>query len=154
MLHALARCTFSLRRVHTENLLTMRKIFCFFFLSFKRNLINYPVIEKNALSLIRCYLCEHTCLLIQVYQYFSCLPEDRVPYVNSPGERYRIKQLLHQLPAHDSEVTSLGLTLWMLQSLTSWLRYVVMCQIHTILQSSKLTVSLLNHNTVIPCYYS
>lgn len=40
----------------------------------------------------------------QVYQYFSCLPEDRVPYVNSPGERYRIKQLLHQLPAHDSEV--------------------------------------------------
>uniref|UniRef100_A0A3Q3FBZ1 Prickle homolog 3 n=1 Tax=Labrus bergylta TaxID=56723 RepID=A0A3Q3FBZ1_9LABR len=39
----------------------------------------------------------------QVYQYFSCLPEDRVPYVNSQGERYRIKQLLHQLPAHDSE---------------------------------------------------
>uniref|UniRef100_UPI00398E650C prickle planar cell polarity protein 3-like n=1 Tax=Pristiophorus japonicus TaxID=55135 RepID=UPI00398E650C len=39
----------------------------------------------------------------QVYQYFSCLPEDKVPYVNSPGERYRIKQLLHQLPAHDSE---------------------------------------------------
>lgn len=43
-------------------------------------------------------------LLTQVYQYFSCLPEDRVPYVNSPGERNRIKQLLHQLPAHDSEV--------------------------------------------------
>ncbi|KAM9343670.1 uncharacterized protein prickle3 isoform 2-T2 [Pholidichthys leucotaenia] len=39
----------------------------------------------------------------QVYQYYSCLPEDKVPYVNSPGERYRIKQLLHQLPAHDSE---------------------------------------------------
>ncbi|XP_054601631.1 prickle planar cell polarity protein 3 isoform X2 [Nothobranchius furzeri] len=39
----------------------------------------------------------------QVYQYFSCLPEDRVPYVNSPGERYRVKQLLHQLPTHDSE---------------------------------------------------
>ncbi|KAL4646270.1 prickle-like protein 2 isoform X2 [Arapaima gigas] len=39
----------------------------------------------------------------QVYQYFSCIPEDRVPYVNSPGERYRVKQLLHQLPAHDSE---------------------------------------------------
>uniref|UniRef100_A0A673HBQ4 Prickle-like protein 3 n=1 Tax=Sinocyclocheilus rhinocerous TaxID=307959 RepID=A0A673HBQ4_9TELE len=39
----------------------------------------------------------------QVYQYFSCIPEDKVPYVNSPGERYRIKQLLHQLPAHDSE---------------------------------------------------
>lgn len=27
-----------------------------------------------------------------------------MPYVNSPGERNRIKQLLHQLPAHDSEV--------------------------------------------------
>ncbi|XP_006005476.3 prickle-like protein 1 [Latimeria chalumnae] len=39
----------------------------------------------------------------QVYQYFSCIPEDRVPYVNSPGEKYRIKQLLHQLPPHDSE---------------------------------------------------
>lgn len=39
----------------------------------------------------------------QVYQYFSCLPEDKVPYVNSLGERHRIKQLLHQLPAHDSE---------------------------------------------------
>lgn len=43
-------------------------------------------------------------LRLQVYQYFSCIPEDKVPYVNSPGERYRIKQLLHQLPAHDSEV--------------------------------------------------
>lgn len=52
-----------------------------------------------------------TPLLVQVYQYFSCLPEDRVPYVNSPGERYRIKQLLHQLPAHDSEVAlTFGLT--------------------------------------------
>nr|XP_020732389.1 prickle-like protein 3 isoform X3 [Odocoileus virginianus texanus] len=40
----------------------------------------------------------------QVYQFFSCLPEDKVPYVNSPGEKYRIKQLLHQLPPHDSEV--------------------------------------------------
>lgn len=39
-----------------------------------------------------------------MYQYFSCIPEDKVPYVNSPGERHRIKQLLHQLPAHDSEV--------------------------------------------------
>ncbi|XP_067171179.1 prickle planar cell polarity protein 3 [Apteryx mantelli] len=39
----------------------------------------------------------------QVYQFFSCLPEDKVPYVNSPGERYRVRQLLHQLPPHDSE---------------------------------------------------
>lgn len=40
----------------------------------------------------------------QVYQFFSCLPEDKVPYVNSPGERYRVRQLLHQLPPHDCEV--------------------------------------------------
>ncbi|XP_051546226.1 prickle-like protein 1a [Myxocyprinus asiaticus] len=40
----------------------------------------------------------------QVQLYFSCLPEDRVPYVNSPGEKYRIKQLLYQLPPHDNEV--------------------------------------------------
>ncbi|KAM8799706.1 prickle-like protein 2 [Eudromia elegans] len=40
----------------------------------------------------------------QVHQYYSCLPEDKVPYVNSPGEKLRIKQLLHQLPPHDNEV--------------------------------------------------
>lgn len=42
--------------------------------------------------------------LSQVHQYYSSLPEDKVPYVNSPGEKYRIKQLLHQLPPHDNEV--------------------------------------------------
>ncbi|KAK7916740.1 hypothetical protein WMY93_012501 [Mugilogobius chulae] len=40
----------------------------------------------------------------QVHQYYSSLPEDKVPYVNSPGEKYRIKQLLHQLPPHDNEL--------------------------------------------------
>ncbi|KAM3621141.1 uncharacterized protein V6R79_006639 [Siganus canaliculatus] len=40
----------------------------------------------------------------QVHQYYSSLPEDKVPYVNSPGEKYRIKQLLHQLPPHDNEI--------------------------------------------------
>ncbi|XP_055503581.1 prickle-like protein 2b isoform X1 [Leucoraja erinacea] len=40
----------------------------------------------------------------QVHQYYNCLPEDKIPYVNSPGEKYRIKQLLHQLPPHDNEV--------------------------------------------------
>nr|XP_043880122.1 prickle-like protein 2b isoform X2 [Solea senegalensis] len=39
-----------------------------------------------------------------VHQYYSSLPEDKVPYVNSSGEKYRIKQLLHQLPPHDNEV--------------------------------------------------
>lgn len=41
----------------------------------------------------------------QVHQYYSSLPEDKVPYVNSPGEKHRIKQLLHQLPPHDNEVS-------------------------------------------------
>ncbi|XP_064488675.1 protein prickle-like isoform X2 [Ornithodoros turicata] len=40
----------------------------------------------------------------QVHLYFSSLPEAKVPYVNSVGEKYRIRQLLHQLPPHDSEV--------------------------------------------------
>lgn len=42
---------------------------------------------------------------LQVQLYFSCLPEDKVPYVNSPGEKNRIKQLLYQLPPHDNEVS-------------------------------------------------
>ncbi|TRY64660.1 hypothetical protein DNTS_028692 [Danionella cerebrum] len=40
----------------------------------------------------------------QVQIYFSCLPEDKVPYVNSPGEKHRIRQLLYQLPPHDNEI--------------------------------------------------
>ncbi|CAB1440009.1 unnamed protein product [Pleuronectes platessa] len=40
----------------------------------------------------------------RVQLYFSCLPEDKIPYVNSPGEKFRIKQLLYQLPPHDNEV--------------------------------------------------
>ncbi|XP_030630027.1 prickle-like protein 1b [Chanos chanos] len=40
----------------------------------------------------------------QVQLYFSCLPEDKVPYVNSPGEKHRIRQLLYQLPPQDNEV--------------------------------------------------
>ena len=43
-------------------------------------------------------------LFFQVHLYFSTLPEDKVPYVNSAGEKHRIKQLLHQLPPHDNEV--------------------------------------------------
>lgn len=43
-------------------------------------------------------------LKFQVHLYFSALPEDKVPYVNSVGERYRVKQLLQQLPPHDNEV--------------------------------------------------
>ncbi|XP_074125665.1 prickle-like protein 1 [Sminthopsis crassicaudata] len=42
--------------------------------------------------------------LEEVQLYFACLPEDKVPYVNSPGEKHRIKQLLYQLPPHDNEV--------------------------------------------------
>lgn len=39
-----------------------------------------------------------------MHLYFSALPEDKVPYVNSIGERYRVRQLLQQLPPHDNEV--------------------------------------------------
>ncbi|XP_076358526.1 uncharacterized protein LOC143251063 isoform X2 [Tachypleus tridentatus] len=39
----------------------------------------------------------------QVHLYFSVLPEEKVPYVNSVGEKYRIRQLLHQLPPHDTQ---------------------------------------------------
>ena len=46
----------------------------------------------------------HKIFLFQVHLYFSALPEDKVPYVNSVGEKYRIKQLLQQLPPHDNEV--------------------------------------------------
>lgn len=46
---------------------------------------------------------------LQVQMYFSCLPEDKVPYVNSPGEKHRIRQLLYQLPPHDNEVEMTGL---------------------------------------------
>lgn len=40
----------------------------------------------------------------QVHHYFGCLPEDKVPHLNSAGEKYRIRQLLQQLPPHDNEV--------------------------------------------------
>ena len=33
----------------------------------------------------------------------SSLPEVKIPYVSSIGEKYRIKQLLQQLPPHDNE---------------------------------------------------
>ena len=38
-----------------------------------------------------------------MHLYFSALTEDKIPYVNSIGEKYRVKQLLYQLPPHDSE---------------------------------------------------
>jgi len=45
-------------------------------------------------------------VLPQVRLYFSQIPDDKVPYVNSPGEQYRVRQLLHQLPPHDNEVST------------------------------------------------
>ena len=43
--------------------------------------------------------------MFQVHLYFCALPEDKVPYVNSVGEKYRVKQLITQLPPHDNEVS-------------------------------------------------
>uniref|UniRef100_F1L5T8 Protein espinas n=1 Tax=Ascaris suum TaxID=6253 RepID=F1L5T8_ASCSU len=38
-----------------------------------------------------------------VHMYFACLPEDKIPYVNSVGEKWRTRQLQYQLPAQDSD---------------------------------------------------
>lgn len=51
-----------------------------------------------------CMLISFSPSLTQIQLYFACLPEEKVPYVNSPGEKHRIKQLLYQLPPHDNEV--------------------------------------------------
>lgn len=50
---------------------------------------------------VYCYLC---LFCFQVHLFFSGVPEDKVPYLNSAGERYRVRQLLQQLPPHDNEV--------------------------------------------------
>ncbi|CAF3503960.1 unnamed protein product [Adineta steineri] len=39
----------------------------------------------------------------QVRQFFKCFPEDKVPFLNSIGEKYRMKMLEKQLPPHDSD---------------------------------------------------
>ncbi|KAL6739895.1 hypothetical protein Aduo_013294 [Ancylostoma duodenale] len=38
-----------------------------------------------------------------VHMYFASLPEEKVPYVNSAGEKWRLRQLRHQLPPQDSD---------------------------------------------------
>ncbi|XP_033123468.1 prickle planar cell polarity protein 3-A-like isoform X2 [Anneissia japonica] len=40
----------------------------------------------------------------QVHQYMCSLPEEKRPFVNSSGEKYRIRSLLQQLPPHDNEM--------------------------------------------------
>ncbi|XP_046363462.1 prickle planar cell polarity protein 3-like isoform X2 [Haliotis rufescens] len=40
----------------------------------------------------------------QIHQYFNGIPDGKVPYLNSAGEKYRVRQLLQQLPPHDNEV--------------------------------------------------
>lgn len=42
-------------------------------------------------------------LILQIHLYFSGLPDEKVPYVNSEGEKYRIQQLMHQLPPQDND---------------------------------------------------
>ncbi len=41
--------------------------------------------------------------MCQVHHYMSLRPETKVPYAGSAGEKYRIRQLLRQLPPHDNE---------------------------------------------------
>ena len=39
----------------------------------------------------------------QIHKYFSGFPENLIPYIDSPGDRYRCCQLLKQLPPQDNE---------------------------------------------------
>lgn len=56
------------------------------------------------ISITHLYWLEISFLYLQVHQYFNALPEDKVPYLSSLGEKYRVRQLLQQLPPHDNEV--------------------------------------------------
>lgn len=67
-------------------------------------IVNIFTVKKTGLQYLLFYWSSLKLLRLQVQMYFSCLPEDRVPYVNSPGEKHRIRQLLYQLPPHDNEV--------------------------------------------------
>lgn len=40
-------------------------------------------------------------IYIQIRQYFDLLPEDKVPKINTAGERYREQQLSYQWPKQD-----------------------------------------------------
>lgn len=40
-------------------------------------------------------------ILTQAREYFKSLPAKKTPARGTPGERYRQKQLIRQLPAHD-----------------------------------------------------
>lgn len=76
--------------------------------------------NSNSISLAVCCIPAFILLIIhsflihslQVRLYFSQIPDDKVPYVNSPGEQYRVRQLLHQLPPHDNEVSVLEFTVF------------------------------------------
>lgn len=39
--------------------------------------------------------------MLQLEQYFKCLPSDKVPKLGTPGEKYRERQLMLQLPKQD-----------------------------------------------------
>uniref|UniRef100_A0A7E4UTD8 LIM zinc-binding domain-containing protein n=1 Tax=Panagrellus redivivus TaxID=6233 RepID=A0A7E4UTD8_PANRE len=43
-----------------------------------------------------------------VQQYFACIPADKIPYINSVGEKWRTRQLQYQLPAQDSDARYCG----------------------------------------------
>ena len=42
--------------------------------------------------------------LPQARTYFKALPANKTPVRGTPGERYRQKQLIRQLPAHDVDI--------------------------------------------------
>lgn len=64
--------------------------------------------RKNATNLfgqLKYLLMLDVLLLFQVQFYFQSLPEDKIPQIDSIGEKYRVRQLLHQLPPHDDKVS-------------------------------------------------
>uniref|UniRef100_A0A0N5BH60 Prickle-like protein 2 n=1 Tax=Strongyloides papillosus TaxID=174720 RepID=A0A0N5BH60_STREA len=43
-----------------------------------------------------------------IHMYFSSLPDNRIPYANSPGEKWRNEQLIYQNPPQDSHAKYCG----------------------------------------------
>ena len=46
----------------------------------------------------------HIQISFQARAYFKALPANKTPIRGTPGERYRQKQLIRQLPAHDVDI--------------------------------------------------
>lgn len=57
--------------------------------------------EEIIITFILPYFCVCRSPSIQIHRYFETLPEEKVPKIDSIGERYREKQIAYQLPKQD-----------------------------------------------------